>query len=709
MPDPPQFVNYSSTDGAPLTSSASKVTSRPAQFSRMSQRVNRITNVQPQPDDEPLVNTAGVGSGNRAPNPNENLPGRGANLSRTSTRRQVPTANGNSNGPVNGISPSSSPTANSRHPIGNGPMTSSTQNELVGGHSQQPGSRGPVPSSNVGDEMDPMVQALTNLRTGPGAIVGRSGTRRVTAPDPSGTTGPSPAPPNKALTPPAPVSPQNKNVDYRNSAEFVVGVHPAAQAPPSRSTSPVPPTANFMQPPAQAPAPVVDAVIDSYHQSFPGERRSRSNSRRASFNAQHPVVAPSLGQEQSQGNLLERPVSRDGHPGIGANGRSRSPSINHPASRSTSPVPPGPARGGSVSRLDQGAGQGQYRATTPNSVGIALDPHGNVAMDAMADVYRQQQQQQQPVVQTRQVQQAQAPPPMQPPPPAPAQYQQPVAQPQQLQAPGGAAARPAQQRQIGVSNAYTPPASWQTQAPAPPPQQYIPPPPTQQPPHHSPTYVQAPHPYANAPPSQVYHTAQPGYGMQQSPLPPPQQPRQQTQHGAAGSNNGDYYSPTQTHQAYAQPHQQPRQQYPQHQHQHVAYGGPGYNRSLSPGPVNRSPSPQPMALTQPQPQPLAEPPTRQYTEDGRGVLFYGASFILFSFPPLFCFADRFVLFRAFPDAVRALYDYTATIPEEFDFQANDIIAVTATPEDGWWSGELLDENRRVPGRHIFPSNFVHLF
>jgi hypothetical protein len=56
--------------------------------------------------------------------------------------------------------------------------------------------------------------------------------------------------------------------------------------------------------------------------------------------------------------------------------------------------------------------------------------------------------------------------------------------------------------------------------------------------------------------------------------------------------------------------------------------------------------------------------------------------------------------------VRALYDYTATIPEEFDFQANDIIAVTATPEDGWWSGELLDDRRRVPGRHIFPSNFV---
>ncbi|KAK2463074.1 hypothetical protein APHAL10511_004729 [Amanita phalloides] len=59
--------------------------------------------------------------------------------------------------------------------------------------------------------------------------------------------------------------------------------------------------------------------------------------------------------------------------------------------------------------------------------------------------------------------------------------------------------------------------------------------------------------------------------------------------------------------------------------------------------------------------------------------------------------------------VRALYDYKATIDEEFDFQADDIIAVTETPDDGWWSGELLDEARREPGRHIFPSNYVCLF
>ena len=57
---------------------------------------------------------------------------------------------------------------------------------------------------------------------------------------------------------------------------------------------------------------------------------------------------------------------------------------------------------------------------------------------------------------------------------------------------------------------------------------------------------------------------------------------------------------------------------------------------------------------------------------------------------------------------KAMYDYQATIEEEFDFQEGDIIAVTATPDDGWWSGELLDEMRRQRGKHIFPSNFVAL-
>ena len=33
-----------------------------------------------------------------------------------------------------------------------------------------------------------------------------------------------------------------------------------------------------------------------------------------------------------------------------------------------------------------------------------------------------------------------------------------------------------------------------------------------------------------------------------------------------------------------------------------------------------------------------------------------------------------------------MYNYEAQIPEEFSFQADDIIAVFATDPDGWWNG-----------------------
>lgn len=77
---------------------------------------------------------------------------------------------------------------------------------------------------------------------------------------------------------------------------------------------------------------------------------------------------------------------------------------------------------------------------------------------------------------------------------------------------------------------------------------------------------------------------------------------------------------------------------------------------------------------------LARPPTGQYSESGEPILFY----------------------------VKALYDYEASLPEEFSFTAGDIIAVTHTEPDGWWQGELLDEARRTPGANTFPSNFVVL-
>jgi hypothetical protein len=111
------------------------------------------------------------------------------------------------------------------------------------------------------------------------------------------------------------------------------------------------------------------------------------------------------------------------------------------------------------------------------------------------------------------------------------------------------------------------------------------------------------------------------------------------------------------------------------------------------------PAPNMMART-PSPMPPPDPPTGQKTEEGLPILFYGEDFYMSVLLSLFAHLLRLV---------KALYDYGATIEEEFDFQSGDIIAVTATPEDGWWSGQLLDEARRQRGRHVFPSNFVCLF
>ncbi|KAH7883368.1 hypothetical protein F5I97DRAFT_233934 [Phlebopus sp. FC_14] len=194
-------------------------------------------------------------------------------------------------------------------------------------------------------------------------------------------------------------------------------------------------------------------------------------------------------------------------------------------------------------------------------------------------------------------------------------------------------------------------------------------PPQQPPPAPRADYgVVAPNPYVGAPP-QSYGS----YGH------PPQHSAYDSQH------NVSYQPPPppppqQTYNNYGPPvrnpslvgHNQVAVSHPQTQ-QARHYGQGGHNNALyrppSPG-IARQPSPRGQT-----------PPTGTYTDDGRPILFY----------------------------VKALYDYSATIDEEFDFQAGDIIAVTDTPEDGWWSGELLDEVRRQSGRHVFPSNFVCLF
>ncbi|KAF2872100.1 hypothetical protein BDV95DRAFT_492981 [Massariosphaeria phaeospora] len=69
---------------------------------------------------------------------------------------------------------------------------------------------------------------------------------------------------------------------------------------------------------------------------------------------------------------------------------------------------------------------------------------------------------------------------------------------------------------------------------------------------------------------------------------------------------------------------------------------------------------------------LAEP--RQYTRDGRMIMHYS----------------------------RAMYLYTAQIPEELTFAKGDILAVLRLQDDGWWEAEVVGRN----GRGLVPSNYL---
>lgn len=61
IPDPPAFVNYQAPDAIP--SSAARPTSRAAQFNRSTSREQPIRQYSMPPEEEPVVNTAGIGAG----------------------------------------------------------------------------------------------------------------------------------------------------------------------------------------------------------------------------------------------------------------------------------------------------------------------------------------------------------------------------------------------------------------------------------------------------------------------------------------------------------------------------------------------------------------------------------------------------------------------------------------------------------------------
>src|ERR1700734_1690157 len=119
IPDPPAFVNYSAAETVP--SGSSRVTSRPAQFSRSTQRI-LPPKQPPPPPEEPFVNTAGVGAVGRKVTADSMgdivPPSRSQTQSRASNRGQTQT---NGNAPANGQgSLSRHPTVASQQPTHQG-------------------------------------------------------------------------------------------------------------------------------------------------------------------------------------------------------------------------------------------------------------------------------------------------------------------------------------------------------------------------------------------------------------------------------------------------------------------------------------------------------------------------------------------------------------------------------------------------------------
>ncbi|KAF8633413.1 hypothetical protein AX17_004584 [Amanita inopinata Kibby_2008] len=731
VPDPPHFVNYNTPDAIP--SSSARPTTRPAQFIRSSQRELPPRQASAPVEEEPVVNAAGIGAGgglrradtqNQVPLTRQSTQIRNGN-STVSPQQHTPQVNGTS---TSSGAASSSPEimsdpsfkrrstamyqagepSTSRTPVNHDPQAepidptaetfikvgSSAYKVDLTKDPQQPGpsnSRSStLTSTRPEGSIDPLARQLEELKI----AVQNSGSGRrntiVKSPQDMKTVQSyarksmaEPIPSSSALSLP-PSSSQTQaptnNRDYRNSAEIVVGSHPSA----SRSTSPNPPMAAFMVPKPSGSPPgseVVQKVHSEYGQSLPGERRSisRSNSRRSSYVGPQAGTSPtSVGQHFQQAQNLARPPSQMGHVGIGAHG-SRSASPQPPMSRGPSP---GPSRNSYIAPPPP---PNINRAPSPNTVGISLDPSGRVLHDDMAHWYQKHPQYQQPQPQPHQHQHQRGPSIVQQQP----QYSSPVnvaASPYRQSVIGSVNNHPVQVPPSPIQPGYggapqtsTSPAYHPSPNAGPPQQPYMTPPSSQ------PVYNPPPVSYQQAPPvQQQVHQQQPGYSSQ--PVSAYQVANGLQRGGSVGGAapyyaNGGGVTPQQQQQMYGgQVHQQ--------QH-HLMSPQNAYHDGRM---VGRSPSPQPPQVLASQQQHHLPPkvaqqmgrglaPTGQTTEDGIGILFY----------------------------VKALYDYTATIDEEFDFQAGDIIAVTATPEDGWWSGELLDEARRQRGRHVFPSNFVCLF
>ncbi|CEL52687.1 Cell division control protein 15 OS=Schizosaccharomyces pombe (strain 972 / ATCC 24843) GN=cdc15 PE=1 SV=2 [Rhizoctonia solani AG-1 IB] len=719
IPNPPQVISYQGHDGTPY-----RQTTRPADFVRNSSRPMPVRSAPPPPpqqvEEEVGPGNAGVGAGGRRGRAESISAGDGRASRATSRARRDSMASQaavsmNGHGPPPSQTPQPSTIGRSSTAPTPAPHVAPMQPPSHAGSVPLPGMANPAafrqakpqqaqqgmppqgipgqertqlkigqnaydvdpnadpqnvghmgarsahsisrPPTSVGDAADPLAQQLENLRNGGPA---RNPTRR-------GTT----------ETPGPPYSPTHSRQGHPGATPSRAGS--ALQAPPGAFTA-----AEHAKAQNQALnrdyQTSADRIVGAHPSSRPVSPAAASPTaefmrpRGQSFvGGQTPGPVEDIHSRYGQALPNERRLSRAGS--------HMTPPAGQPPARSPSPAREGYAGIGARSTSPQPPPQ-QNRMSTPN-----VPPQH----------YSQQQQQ----------------PPQQQPPQSvhrnsgifPPQQQQPTGRATSPSPYGIALDASGQVTQDSMAEAYRQ-AYNQGQAPTPhqqmAPQQ--PQMPTQQQMHQQQHQYYGQQSGYGAPTPAPGHPQAGAYGGAASPAPPasygqppPQQQQQQQQpqqHGMPQQQHSMYqqYPNGQSQQSPYSPAPPGGGYYPgQQQQQQAQYGQPAYGQppqqQHQPGSNAPPQQQQPVMTRTPSPLPpqgnvqQGGPPTGQYLDDGSGVLFY----------------------------VKAMYNYTATIEEEFDFQEGDIIAVTSTPEDGWWHGVLLDDTRRVPGRTVFPSNFVTLF
>lgn len=452
IPDPPAFVNYQAPDAVP--SSSARPTYRNANFVRSSNRESPLRQTTAL-DDEPIVNTAGVGAGGSRRD--SHVP-EGADISRRNTQASSQTNHtaytngisgyhGNQNQSpqppmVSPISPSAapSPVQPSRRqstipaqtpqqqlqrvlqdPYAD-PVDPTTDMYIRVGEnaykvdpSKDPQQSAPsapsirptstvAPKPAVGSEADPLMKQLEELKN---TVSTTGSVRRNTVTKPKTGAMPDPKPTHSAAS-----SISNLNRQSTLASALSPPTSAVSGGLGNRSPSPIRNYRNQAEPVvgahpsvSRSPSPNPPTAAFMVPKALQPAGAEAVKDAISDYQQSLPGEQKSLSRNNSrnrQGSVsvssgpapqqnLMRPPSQVGHAGVGAHG-SRSNSPQPTYSRAPSPQPGQLVNRNSLIQPPVQSGAGIARAPSPNTVGIALDPSGRVLHDDMAQRYQHQQQ-----------------------------------------------------------------------------------------------------------------------------------------------------------------------------------------------------------------------------------------------------------------------------------------------------------------------------